>query len=448
LIIAWLLLISSAVIAQPTGDLVNLTNVPELNIYASNYSAAIYSGYLNVSSIQSFHYLFFESQNNPSTDPLLIWFNGGPGCSSLLGAFREHGPFVWSTGAPGFMWNDYSWNTNASVMYLESPGGVGYSIFTGHSSLTLYNDSFVGQLNLQALLLWYQKFPTFQSNELYVTGESYAGVYVPYLTYNVILYNQNPTLNFSINLAGMVVGNGYTWVPSDRSYGFPMFVNGHGFVPPTDWATFMDNNCLNNPNGAQVCGDLYAEFMNFYGAQINPFNVMSYCYNTTFNITSNWTFPGFLPACSDWQNLTNWLNTAGVQSALNVPQNITWFFCNSIPYTHNIDVYSLWAYPLIIEAGVRILFYSGDTDTIVSTVGSMNWIQQLNLQYGYTVLVPTTTFTVPGNQANETQTAGFWVQYQSLLFVQHKGVGHTVPDQARPAAWKMITYFLNNEYLN
>lgn len=44
-----------------------------------------YSGYLKVDDHKALHYLMVESQNNPETDPVVLWFNGGPGCSSLLG---------------------------------------------------------------------------------------------------------------------------------------------------------------------------------------------------------------------------------------------------------------------------------------------------------------------------------------------------------------------------
>ncbi|KAG2461772.1 PPGB protein, partial [Polypterus senegalus] len=69
-----------------------------------------YSGYLNVMEDKHLHYWFVESQTNPSSSPVVLWLNGGPGCSSLDGLLTEHGPFL-----------------IANVLYLESPAGVGFS---------------------------------------------------------------------------------------------------------------------------------------------------------------------------------------------------------------------------------------------------------------------------------------------------------------------------------
>lgn len=75
--------------------------------------------------------------------------------------------------------NNYSWNKIANVLYIESPGGVGFST----SASTAHNDSSVAKDNLQALLSFFQKFPTLKKNDFYMSGESYAGIYVPYLAY-------------------------------------------------------------------------------------------------------------------------------------------------------------------------------------------------------------------------------------------------------------------------
>ena len=68
----------------------------------------------------------------------------------------------------------------ANMLYIEQPAGVGYSYC---------DDDVSGKDNLDAVLAWFQKFPEFQTNELYISGESYAGIYVPYLAHYIDQYN-------------------------------------------------------------------------------------------------------------------------------------------------------------------------------------------------------------------------------------------------------------------
>ena len=85
------------------------------------------------------HYWFIESTNKPSEDPVVLWLNGGPGSSSLIGLLTENGQVVTNDdsltdkvdGVPQVFLNPYSWSNVANVVYLETPKGVGFSYCEG-----------------------------------------------------------------------------------------------------------------------------------------------------------------------------------------------------------------------------------------------------------------------------------------------------------------------------
>ena len=89
--------------------------------------------------------MVFESRNDPKNDPIILWLNGGPGCSSSTGLFFELGPSsINKTLHP--VYNPYSWNSNASVIFLDQPVGVGYSYTGGDevkNTLTAAKDVYV-----------------------------------------------------------------------------------------------------------------------------------------------------------------------------------------------------------------------------------------------------------------------------------------------------------------
>lgn len=152
-----------------------------------------YSGYLKVNEDKQLHYVFVESKSNPTTDPILVWFNGGPGCSSLLGFMQEHGPWVIEDEATEVTENPYPWNANASIIYLESPAGVGFSPWKIENQYMVYNDFIQSEDAYVALKTWYDKFPEYgptgSNNPLFISGESYGGIYSPYLAWQVYQNN-------------------------------------------------------------------------------------------------------------------------------------------------------------------------------------------------------------------------------------------------------------------
>lgn len=117
------------------------------------------------------------SKNLQEDDPVVLWLNGGPGCSSLMGMVGENGPFMFEHGKTSMKANNYTWNQNAHMLYLESPGGVGFS----KAKLQVYNDTTTAQENYLALVRFFEKYASLKDNDFYIAGESYAGIYIPRL---------------------------------------------------------------------------------------------------------------------------------------------------------------------------------------------------------------------------------------------------------------------------
>lgn len=209
----------------------------------------VYSGYLHVDDAKHLHYMFIESQQDPSTDPLIIWFNGGPGCSSMLGFTQEHGPYKIDSGTDVWTKNDWSWNKEANMLYIESPAGVGYSYCGGSGTLkecNSYSDPQSAADNLTAVLSFFDKFPEFGTNDLYISGESYAGIYVPYLTQSIDTYNianADDATVFKPNLKGFMVGNGVTNYTYDCTPAFVEMGFWHSLYDTNMHDEMIANNC-------------------------------------------------------------------------------------------------------------------------------------------------------------------------------------------------------------
>jgi carboxypeptidase C (cathepsin A) len=134
-----------------------------------------YSGYLSVGTNMNMWFWFFEARSNPTTAPLATWFNGGPGCSSMIGLFQENGPCSFVNGASTPSLNPYSWNNYANMLYIDQPIGVGFSYGSDPVDSTATAAPYVWKL-IQA---FYAQFPQYENRDFGVFTESYGGHYGP-----------------------------------------------------------------------------------------------------------------------------------------------------------------------------------------------------------------------------------------------------------------------------
>lgn len=128
----------------------------------------------------------------------------------MLAFLQEHGPYVMEDGEITFNENPYSWNNEANVLYIEQPAGVGYSTCNATATDCAFNDTNDATDNLQVVLEWFKKYPEYKEHDLYISEESYAGIYVPLLVDQIDKHNANATAEFKPNLKGFMVGNGVT----------------------------------------------------------------------------------------------------------------------------------------------------------------------------------------------------------------------------------------------
>ncbi|RHZ38159.1 hypothetical protein DYB26_005991 [Aphanomyces astaci] len=162
-----------------------------------------YAGHIPLpSNGQKMFYWLVESESNPSTDPLVLWLNGGPGCSSLSGFFTELGPFVVQSDL-SVKRNPYAWNRKANMVFLDSPAGVGFSQPLLNASE--YHDDVTAARSREFLKQFLELYPQYKNRDFYITGESYAGMYIPFLVHKLVT---DPVEN--LHLTGFAIGNPYT----------------------------------------------------------------------------------------------------------------------------------------------------------------------------------------------------------------------------------------------
>ncbi|PBK90716.1 alpha/beta-hydrolase [Armillaria gallica] len=192
------------------GD-VQLRFVEDSGICETTAGVHQVSGYIDVGKNMSMWFWFFEARESPETAPFTLWLNGGPGCSSMIGLFQEHGPCLVNPDGATTVLNPFSWNNLSNMIYIDQPIGTGFSFGTDTVNSTLSASPFVW--TAFQILFESGQFSKFKSREFIFATESYGGHYGPaFVTYfdqQNALIQQGAIEGVEIVVSALMINNGW-----------------------------------------------------------------------------------------------------------------------------------------------------------------------------------------------------------------------------------------------
>ncbi|XP_035832841.1 serine carboxypeptidase 1-like [Helianthus annuus] len=391
-----------------------------------------YSGYVTVNpnAGRALFYYFVESPTDSSTKPLVLWLNGGPGCSSMIGAMTELGPFRINSDGKTLFKNDYAWSNVANMLFLESPAGVGFSYSNTTSDYDDASDKNTAGDSYVFLVNWLERFPQYKSRDFYITGESYAGHYVPQLAYT-ILHNNKKTNQTIINIKGIAIGN--AWIDDETSLkGLYDHWWTHAIISDTTHDAIFRYCDFASGSLSDMCHNITDKTWEDV-RKIDVYNIYApICLTPNQRNTS--AIPGSInkyDPCSSYI-LEFYLNDSMVQNALHVKPT-SWDLCSHLLTTwnnHQVTILPIIKY--LIGNGQRLWVFSGDVDARVPVTSSRYSINTLNL--------PIQTAWRPWYHNNEV--GGYLEEYKGLLLITVRGAGHAVPSDQPQRALALFSSFL------
>ncbi|XP_062097880.1 serine carboxypeptidase-like 42 [Humulus lupulus] len=446
----WLILVR--VEAYPAEDLVvGLPGQPKVGFRQ-------YAGYVDVDvkAGRSLFYYFVEADKVPDKKPLTVWLNGGPGCSSIGGgAFTELGPFYPIGNGRGLRRNSMSWNRASNLLFIESPAGVGWSYSNTTSDYNAGDASTANDMRV-FFLKWFEKFPSFRSRDLFLTGESYAGHYIPQLAIALLDYNEHST-GFKFNIKGIAIGNPLLKLDRDAPATYEFFWS-HGMISDEVGLTIMnecdfDDYVFASPhNITQSCNTALSEANDIVGNYINNYDViLDVCYPSIvqqeLRLRKMATKISVgVDVCMTFERRF-YFNLPEVQKALHANRTnlpYSWSMCSGVLNYSDTDgnINILPLLKRIVQNHIPVWVFSGDQDSVVPLLGSRTLIRELAHDLNFKITVPY------GAWFHKGQVGGWATEYGNLLtFATVRGAAHMVPYAQPSRALHLFSSFVRGRRL-
>ncbi|KAM0754461.1 alpha/beta-hydrolase [Meredithblackwellia eburnea MCA 4105] len=415
-----------------------------------------WAGRINGTSVVGNNDLFFwyfPSTQTGGSNKLTIWLNGGPGCSSLEGVTQENGPFIIAPGSQSPVVNKNAWTGVSDMLYVEQPAGVGYSL---GSNANLTGESAIGLAFYGFLEGFYSVFPELLQKELYISGESYAGMYIPWIADRIVIQGSVDANALPIKLKGLIINDGVyssfqvsqqiplsrfitaqaatlqfpqsvvsSFLAGSQSCGYEAFWDQIKFPMPQGTVLQLPQleSAVQSTSTIKTC-DLWSRFYN-----------TAYSYNKCFNI---YRITDTCPTPTDIIGDGSYLSRPDVQAALHVPNSGTWSECSSSPFVDGLDSAAWSETKLPGLLGVMpVLLWHGLIDSILLPEGDLITIQNMtwNGAQGFSSY-PNSSLTLNGVKA------GTWGAERNLTLAFVENAGHMIPEDQPGLGLAIFSSFL------
>ncbi|EGG04094.1 carboxypeptidase S1 [Melampsora larici-populina 98AG31] len=408
----------------------SLRIVSNSGVCETHHGVQTSSGYIPINQNQSMFYWLFEARKNPDTAPLVLWLNGGPGSSSMIGLFQENGPCRIKLDSSGLDNNPYSWTESVPFnftfrrLYIDQPIGVGYSY--GTTTVKTSSEAAISVYNALQLFYSDNKYKKFIGRDFAIWTESYGGHYGPTMADYFLQMNQNVSQsgNFLIPVKTLGIGN--------------------GIVSPLIQYPYYMEYAKSNPYEQLVTDDIIANATKMYNQEGGCKELITLCQTTSDPLRCsnaqafcNNNILGILNGKRDVYDVRSLdpnpyppdlepiLSQKSFQESIGAETN--WTQSNEDVYDNFFKggdwmMSSAPQLERIINSGVRTLIFDGDADYILNYMGVEAMVDSLN-----------TTFSEQYKQQQfsdwlvDGQKAGLYKNAGTFSYLRVFGAGHQVP---------------------
>lgn len=441
----------------------NGTEKFEIPTHLPNISFEIppsWGGYLPVSNNtdekREMYFWMFPATGDVGHDDFVIWFNGGPGCSSLSGVLAEEGPFKIDGKTHVPHKNQYAWTNLTNMLWVEQPVGTGFSRGAAKNmSMPEVAKEFYG-----FLLSLYTTFPKLHNKNLWLAGESFAGKFIPYIAEHIYTHKEE-SKKVGIDLQGIGMNDAFF---EDNMLGKELpAVN---FVKENAKQLKLNESDVHQlvKQGKEIGIDGYVKYLQYPPRGPLPvpssFNESKSVYKAAKKLArkANPCFSPFyianeapcpldgagLDPVTEVGHKDNYFNKNPKVKELIHADNVTYLECSK-KHPFKIMKHSQTEFPInkvlpsVIEKNKRTVIQHGTYDYVMLAKGSelaiqnMTWGGKQGFQHK-----PNKTLIVDG------KSAGTFHTERDLTFVTVTNSSHMIPVYKPEAAYKLLQFMLGH----